>query len=136
MRPVLVVLFVLVVAAPARAAGPELGIADDRILLAGGPAADAAVADWVRIGVEQVRILALWSRIAGNSPQAAGDWSQLDHAVDRVVGAGMTPMLTITGPGPLWSSRGSERGDPRDDPSPALFADFARAVATRYGDRV
>ena len=45
-------------------------------------------------------------------------------------------MLTITGPGPLWVSRRAERGEPRYDPDPQLFAAFARAVAERYGDRV
>lgn len=136
MRPLLVLLTALVLAAPAQAAGPQVGIADDRILLNGGPEADEAVADWSAIGIEQVRILALWSRIAGPSPGAPESWGQLDAAVDRVVGAGMKPILTITGPGPLWSSRRSERGDPRYDPSPAAFAKFAGAVAERYGDRV
>ena len=97
---------------------PELGIADDRILLAGGPEADEAVADWQALGIQQVRIFALWSRIAGPSPSAGKDWAQLDHAVNRVVDAGMKPLLTITGPGPLWTSRRAERGDPRYDPDP------------------
>jgi hypothetical protein len=136
MRPLVVLLFALLLAAPARAAGPELGIADDRVLLAGGPEADAMVSEWQELGIEQVRIYALWSRIGGPSPAAANDWTQLDHAVDRVVAAGMKPLLTITGPGPLWSSRRAERGDPRYDPDPELYADFARAVAERYGDRV
>jgi hypothetical protein len=136
MRPLLALLLVLVLAAPAQAAGPEVGIADDRVLLAGGPEADAAVAEWQDLGIQQVRIYALWSRIGGTSPSAPYDWDQLDHAVDRVVAAGMRPLLTITGPGPLWSSRRAERGDPRWDPDPELFADFARAVAARYGDRV
>jgi hypothetical protein len=134
--PLLALLFLLVLAAPARAAGPEVGLADDRILLAGGPDADAAVAEWQELGIQQVRIYALWSRIAGPSPSAPDDWAQLDHAVDRIVGAGMKPLLTITGPGPLWSSRRAERGDARWDPDPAAFAEFAGAVAQRYGDRV
>ncbi len=126
----------LVLAAPAHAAGPELGIADDRILLAGGPLADEAVAEWADMGVQQVRILALWSRIAPNHAEGPYDWTALDHAVDRVVGAGMEPMLNITGPGPLWVSRRAERGDTRYDPDPKLYGEFARAVAERYGDRV
>jgi hypothetical protein len=136
MRLLLAALLLLVLAAPARAAGPEVGLADDRILLAGGPDADAAVAEWQELGIQQVRIYALWSRIAGPSPSAPDDWAQLDHAVDRIVGAGMKPLLTITGPGPLWSSRRAERGDARWDPDPAAFAEFAGAVAQRYGDRV
>ena len=131
-----VVAAVLMLAAPAQAAGPELGIADDRILLAGGPLADEAVAEWADMGIEQVRILALWSRIAPNHAEGAYDWASLDHAVDRVVAAGMEPVLNVTGPGPLWVSRRSERGEPRYDPDPALYGEFARAVAERYGDRV
>jgi hypothetical protein len=126
----------LLLAAPARAAGPQLGIADDRILLEGGAQADQAVADWAALGVQQVRIYALWSRIAGTSPSTPYDWAQLDAAVERVRSAGMQPMLTITGPGPLWASRRGERGDPRYDPDPRAFSRFAAAVAERYGDRV
>jgi hypothetical protein len=136
MRPLLALLLLLVLAAPARAAGPEVGIADDRLLLAGGPEADAAIAEWQTLGVQQVRIFALWSRIGGRTRSAPYEWDQLDRAVDRVVAAGMEPMLTITGPGPLWASREPERGDPRWDPDPALFAGFAGAVARRYADRV
>lgn len=136
MRPLLVLLATLVLAAPAQAAGPQLGIADDRILLAGGPAADRAVADWAATGIEQVRILALWSRIAGPSKSAPESWGELDAAVDRVVAAGMEPLLTITGPGPLWTSRRAERGDARYDPDVKEFAAFAGRVAARYGDRV
>ena len=136
MRLASALLLFLVLAAPARAAGPQIGISDDRILLAGGSEADKAVADWSALGIQQVRILALWSRIAGPSPGADKDWSQLDHAVNRVVGAGMEPLLTITGPGPLWTSRRSERGVASYDPDPEEFAAFARQVAERYGDRV
>jgi len=64
----------LALATPARAAGPEVGIADDRVLLAGGPEADAAVAEWQHLGIQQVRIYALWSRIGGASPSAP--WSR------------------------------------------------------------
>jgi hypothetical protein len=126
----------LVLAAPARAAGPELGIADDRILLAGGPEADEAVAEWAALGVRQVRIYALWNRIGPVGPSGQNDWRALDAAVDRVVAADMKPLLTITGPGPLWTSRRSERGEARYDPDPKLFAEFAREVAKRYADRV
>ncbi len=137
-------------AAPARAAGPQLGIADDRILLAGGAPADAAVARWSALGIGQVRILVVWSRVApaagalvppagfdaANPGDPAYDWAQIDHAVDRLAAAGIEPLLTITGPGPLWTSRDPARDDPRYEPDPAAYADFARAVALRYGDRV
>jgi hypothetical protein len=137
MRVMLAAIVVLLVfAAPAHAAGPRLAIADDRILLAGGELADEAVAEWADMGIEVVRIYALWNRIGPQHPDGGHDWTALDQAVDRVVAAGMEPMLNITGPGPLWVSRRSERGDPRYDPDPKLYAEFARAVAERYGDRV
>jgi hypothetical protein len=65
MRRLLVLLALLLAAhaAPARAAGPEVGIADDRVPLAGGAQDDAAVAEWLRLGVRDVRMYALWSRI-------------------------------------------------------------------------
>lgn len=131
---VLATLFVF--AAPAHAAGPELGIADDRLLLAGGPDADKVVLEWQQNGIQTVRIYALWSRIAPDSPGGAYDWASLDQAVARVSAAGMKPILTITGPGPLWVSRRSERGEIRYDPDPKLFGEFAGTVAARYADQV
>src|SRR5687767_2821446 len=105
MRPLLLVLLaLLVLTTPAHAAGPTLGVADDRLLFAGGREADQLVNEWAETGIEQVRILALWSRIAGPSPEAPKQWGELDGAIGRVAGAGLEPILTITGPGPLWSS--------------------------------
>src|SRR5918999_3480037 len=111
---VLVVVAVLVPAAPAAAAGPEIGIADDRVLLPGGPAADRAVAEWRALGVDVVRIFAQWSRIAPAARPPGFDaadpaepsyaWAYVDGAVNRVRAAGMRVTLTITGPGPQWTS--------------------------------
>jgi hypothetical protein len=147
---ILLALLALSHATTAHAAGPQLGIADDRVLLGGGEAADKAVADWKRLGVQQVRILALWSRIAPSvrsktmpkgfkpaDPNAPGyDWAALDGAVNRVAAAGMKPFLTVTGPGPRWTSRYPRKKRPGYYPSPTAYAAFARAVALRYGDRV
>ena len=109
----LAALVLAVAAAPARAAGPEVGVADDRVLLAGGPAADRAVAEWSANGVDVVRILAQSTRI-----QRWG-WSELDGAVARVRGAGMGVMLTVVGP--------------QVRPDKTRFAAFAGEVAARYG---
>ena len=49
--------------APARATGPEIGIADDRSLLAGGRKAEKMVHEWQRDGVDVVRIFVLWNRV-------------------------------------------------------------------------
>ena len=135
-------------ASTAHAAGTEIGVADDRILLAGGVGADRVVAEWRDQGVDVVRIFALWSRIAPaqrasrprpaasppptrTPPATSGAGST--QAVARVRAAGIRVMLTVSGPGPLWSSRSPGRRNPRYKPVPAKFADFATAVARRYG---
>ena len=129
LTPLLLVAFLLA-AAPARASGPEVGVADDRVLLAGGPKADRVVGEWQDAGVDVVRIFALWSRIE----HADGyEWEPLDAAVTRVRGAGMQVMLTVSGPGPVWASREPKRRNPRYKPDPAKFAAFAYRVAARYG---
>jgi hypothetical protein len=143
--PVLLLLL-LTTAAPARAASGEVGVADDRILMPGGPAADRAVAEWSANGVDTVRVFALWSRIApARKPRGfdADDpadphyqWFYLDNAVARVRAAGMTVTLTVTGPGPLWSSAAPGKRRPAYRPRPAAYAAFAEAVARRYGSSV
>src|SRR5438270_205926 len=100
-------------ATSAHAAGPEVGVSDDRILLVGGANPDQAVAQWRADGVDVVRIFALWSRIAPHRhsvrPPAGFDaanpfskgytWGRLDEAVRRVRAAGLKVMLTASGPG-------------------------------------
>ena len=145
-RLILTLLLLLVYAAPAQAANPEVGIADDRILLPGGPAADRAVAEWSAMGVDTVRIFALWSQIAparkpaGFEPADPNDghyqWFYVDNAVDRVRAAGMKVTLTITGPGPAWTSSAPGRRQGQWKPRPSAYAAFATAVAKRYASRV
>ncbi len=141
--PALLALLILLPVQTAHAASTEVGIADDRILMAGGPAADLAVAEWRAMGVDTVRMFALWSRIApatrpagfdGADPASRGySWAGLDAAVARVRAAGMRVTLTITGPGPLWSSSSPSRRRPAYKPRPSSYAAFATAVARRYG---
>jgi hypothetical protein len=143
LAPALLALLLLLPAQAARAASTEVGIADDRILLAGGPRADKAVAEWRALGVDSVRIFALWSRIAPKTRPAGFDgadpaspgyfWGALDEAVRRVRAAGMKVTLTITGPGPLWTSSSPKRHRPAYRPRPSSYAAFATAVALRYG---
>jgi hypothetical protein len=129
-------------AAPAAAAGPLVGMADDRVLLPGGSAADKAVAAWAAQGVDVVRIFAQWDKVSP-SPSAhkrptgkAYNFSKIDAAVDRVRAAGMQPMLTLTGPGPVWGMQDPSRGSRRYRPSPASYAEFADAAAVHFAGRV
>jgi hypothetical protein len=144
--PLVLTLFLLIPAAAAQARSTEIGITDDRILLSGGERADRAVAEWARLGVDNVRIFAHWRKIAPSTRPAGWDsdnpaspgylWAYVDEAVTRVQRAGMSVTLTITGPGPVWSSAKPKRRQAAYKPRPAAYAAFAKAVALRYGSRV
>ena len=136
-------------AAPARAP-LHVGVADDATLFGDPAAADQAVGIWKRAGVDTVRIQVSWSRVApnpqdvqppigferGNPDDPGYHWGVIDQAVDRVVAAGITPILMIDGPPPLWASAAPSQGNPRYRPRATEFGPFAAAVARRYGDRV
>jgi hypothetical protein len=121
----------------------ETGMEDERLLLSDPTEAEGTIAAWAAAGVDVVRIHARWDDIAPGRnrvhrprhPQRY-DWAVLDRAVDLTRAAGMQVMLSVTGPGPLWTSRAPRRHNPRYKPDPRLFGQFARAVALRYGDRV
>jgi hypothetical protein len=142
LRRALLICLVLAAAIPAAAsAGPLVGMADDRVLLSGGPAADAAVAAWAADGVDVVRIFAQWDEVspspgARRRPAGAYDFTRIDAAVDRVRAAGMEPLLTLTGPGPVWGMQDPSRGSRRYRPSPARYAEFARDAAAHFAGRV
>jgi hypothetical protein len=117
-------------------------MADDRVLLAGGPAADQAVSAWAADGVDVVRIFAQWDKLSPSPGAhkrpggAAYDFTRIDAAVDRVRAAGMEPLLTLTGPGPVWGMQDPSRGSRRYRPSPARYAEFARDAAAHFAGRV
>src|SRR4051812_3762248 len=119
---------------------------DEGLLLSNQLLAPKAVEAWRDMGVDVVRIHARWFEVApaqsaqkmpsgfdpndDDDPQY--DWAKLDAAVAIVHNAGLKPMLTITGPGPLWSSASPAKHEPRYKPKAAAFASFAKAVAKRY----
>lgn len=143
------VLAILAAAPAAASASPQVrvGIADDGILLHSPERAPEVVAQWKAAGIESVRIQVRWAGIApgelspamplGFHPTDPDDpqyaWGYLDRAIGLVVANGLTPILSVTGSGPLWSSRVPSLGNPRYQPDAAKFGAFATAVARRYG---
>ncbi len=134
--------------APAHAAkSMEVGVSDDRLLFGSPEQAAGAIADWRAAGVDSVRIIARWGvyapAIDARTPPAGFDganhadpryaWGDLDAAIGMAEGAGFEVMLTVTGWGPVWGSEYPVKDNPRFKPDPERFADFATAVATRYG---
>ena len=124
----------------------EVGMEDEGLLLSNQFLAPDAVAAWKQFGVDVVRIHARWWEIAPeidsqSKPDGfnAGDhadpqykWANLDGAVRIVRSQGIRVMLTITGPGPLWSSSQPAKRNRNWKPDPKAYADFSKAVATRY----
>ncbi len=147
----LMVLFVLTCPAMASASKDlEVGLEDERLLLSDSHEAPAVVQAWRQHGVELVRLHASWRRIAPGGRRAparfsARDhqdphyaWAQLDDAVRLVRVHGMRVMLTIAGPAPHWANLEKGRRWRRWArhgwrPDPRAYADFATAVASRYG---
>jgi hypothetical protein len=147
--PLLILALLLAGAAPARAAeGLEVGMEDERLLLTDAAEAPAVVGAWRDLGIDVVRLHASWARIAPTGRRRPRgfegadhrdplyQWAPLDRAIGLVRAAGMRVMLTVTGPGPVWTSREPRRGTGRFRPDAREFGRFARAVATRYGDDV
>jgi len=132
-------------AAPARA-NLQIGMEDERLELGGAFPAAYAVASWAHLGVDVVRVHAHWWEIApgvnatkpprgfkaSDPNDKRYDWSAVDNAIGQIRANGIEPMLTITGPGPLWATRNPKRHNRILDPSPARYADFVHAAVTRY----
>lgn len=130
----------------AHAATFEVGMEDEGLILSNQHLAPAAVEAWKNFGVDVVRIHARWWEIApdgssaskpsgfdaGNHLDPKYDWAKLDAAIHMVRVHNIRVMLTLTGPGPLWSSSEPAKRNPRYKPDPKAFADFAKAAATRY----
>ena len=137
-------------AAPAHAAQSlRIGIADDGVLFHDAHAA-RVVAQWKSLGIDVARVHVRWVSVAPatnarrpprhfdpwNPDDPRYHWGAVDHAVGLLRGAGIEPILSVTGSGPLWSSSVPSLGNPRWRPNAHRFAAFATAVARRYGDAV
>lgn len=128
----------------------RIGIADDGIQRADPGTAAATVARWKALGIQVARLHVRWVSIApapgarrpprgfhaSDPDDPRYNWSALDRAIGLLRAAGIEPLLSVTGSGPLWSSTQPQLGNPRWRPSPYRFGQFARAVAARYRDAV
>jgi hypothetical protein len=141
----------LVPATPALAAGDlQVGVEDERLLLDEPDRAADTVAAWQALGISVSRVHARWSRLAPRPDSARKpsgfrasdpddpryDWTELDRAVSLLRAAGIKIDLSVTGPGPLWSSGKPSLRNPRYRPKPAEYEAFARAVARRYKGQI
>ena len=153
-RPLVVALLALAaLPAPALAdRDAEVAIQDDQLILTHKQErVDGAMTVFKNLGVDRVRVSVFWKDIAP-SPRSTRrpkrfdptngrsrryyDWRNLDRVVRSASEQGLKLLLTITTPEPLWGSLSPRKKNGVWKPDPADFADFAEAVAKRYGSRV
>src|SRR4051794_29556806 len=123
---------------------------DDQLLLGRSQSyIDKQMRIFQRLGVDRVRVSAFWSGAApaaGSRTKPAGfngadasdpgySWGALDRVVSSAAAHNLKVMLSISTPAPLWATTGSRRNN-LWLPSPAEFADYAGAVASRYASFV
>lgn len=143
----------LMAAAPASAAATKramVGISDP---IATGTTAgllEVLAPRWRAAGIELAAVTADWRELApgkdsksvpadfdpNDTSSRLYNWGNLDRVIRVLRASKLEPLLTITGPGPLWSSSDPERGSARYRPEPVMFAAFAKAVALRYRAKV
>lgn len=124
---------------------PVLAVQDDRLVNA-----DADPAERVRMvaetGASVTRVDVFWKDIAPTRPgtptdpaDPAYDWTRLDAIVTGFAAADITPILDVFN-APAWASGGTTTASPTVaynsvPPDPAAFAEFMRAISTRYSGR-
>jgi hypothetical protein len=136
--------------AAAASRGAEISIMDDQLLLGRSQShIDRQMRLFVRLGVDRVRVSAFWN---GNAPSASSRtkpagfdgsnhldpryrWAALDRVVRSAARHGLSVMLSITTPAPMWATTGSRRNNVWL-PSPREFGAYSAAVATRYASMV
>jgi hypothetical protein len=140
----LIVLAVAVSFPGTAAAAPRSIMQDDALLLRSGPATrDAALDEMRALGVDTVRVLAVWRDHAAAPLQLRRParpyraFAALDGLLAAARARGLDVLLTPTGPGPAWASTcgGPARARQACAPSPREFAAFVRALGARYRDQ-
>jgi hypothetical protein len=143
MRPALVALVALLVAAPAAQARIEAALQDDAVFLdhSGPVSLPDAYAAARRLGVTRLRINVGWARAVGahasdplRPPRIAYDFSAWDRAIAEARAHGLRVQLTLTTPAPAFAT--ADRRVGVDAPDAGAFADFARAAAEHFRGRV
>jgi hypothetical protein len=120
---------------PARASSTaRMGIQDDAWLRFGPGTLDERLQTLRGLGVRTVRFTLVWSEVAQERPQDAGDpsdpaydWTQFDAVLKGLRAHGIAPLVTLWG-APRWSNGGrTPNWLPRSG-----FGSFAQAAAKRY----
>jgi hypothetical protein len=138
----------LLCASAARAAHDQIAMFEDDPVIHSNP--DAALFSLRSLGVQMVRLPVPWENVAPNpnsrrrpshfngaDPAAypARHWRIWDQIVRAAQRNGIQLDMNPLGGAPLWATgRGAPRSGPHHNwmPSPSLYAQFVRALGTRY----
>ena len=147
MRPFLIALAALLLAAPAaEARKSQITIFEAARELRSQDARERMqTLDEIRgFGVKWVRVVLYWRDVAPSprsnaAPRfdetnpAAYDWSPYDSVVNEARSRGIRVLVTPSGPAPDWATLA---GNGTDYPSPTRFGRFMTAVGRKFGSRV
>ncbi len=137
-----VILLVLLACAQTASASPnmESTFEDDDLLLHNTPAGvDGAMADLRALGVDRVRLPALWRDLA--DPATPGGYpaerlTNLDRAITSAQAHGLAVLLNVRGGAPDWALPANRPTRRRDDgawkPSPKAFRAFVEMLGRHY----
>ncbi|MDX6665656.1 MAG: hypothetical protein QOG68_1862 [Solirubrobacteraceae bacterium] len=147
----LVLACLLLTPAGALASSTQESMFQDDNLLEFAPAAEVAkTLDRLKgLGVDRVRVSVFWGTVApassdshkpkgfdGADPDAyqQAKWERYDTLVTLAAARGIGVMWDVTGPSPNWATGTPQRKDLDDAwyPNASEFADFVRALGTRY----
>jgi len=127
---------------------------DDREFLGDlGEDPAAALREAKALGVDVIRVNVIFNRIyksprqrtkpsgfdTSNPSSSQYAWGEVDRVVNLTRANGMKLLLTVTGPGPFWSTerpKSCRRNPCALRPNPKAFGQFAAAVARRYKGKV
>jgi hypothetical protein len=124
------------------AKGMEVALADDPVFLANAYYnRDAALDNARQLGATRIRVVVTWAAVLGKQGEAAEKpaelayyWGWYEQLIDAAARKGIRIQLVLAPPAPRWATSDKEIGVTRPDPQ--LFAEFARAAATRFKGRV
>jgi hypothetical protein len=140
-----VVLGSLLAAAPAQASRNQELVFDAPRDLMSADTRPGALDELQSLGVRSLRVLMYWKQVAPDassrthpsrdlSDPATYDWGQYAPLIEAARERGMSVLLTVTTPGPVWGMR-----DKRDDktyPNASDFGRFVEAAGKRFGEQI
>jgi hypothetical protein len=145
----LALILLLVLPAPASAAGLETILQDDRVLLhQPREEVDRAMKEIKALGVDRVRLTANWSSLAPAPDQKVkppgidlsepgsyetARWQRLDDAVRLAVANGVKVSIDIGFWAPLWATADEKGPRAKTAVNPQDYAEFTVALVKRYG---